>query len=403
MFSTQRWLRRLVGAWSIVLAMVVTSEAAEPTTVTDPSTRQVKQVIVFVLSGVDEHSMRQTYTPTSLELAKTGVALERAIGVYPPRNPQALASLVTGASPRQTGLTMPLGKMRSESIFQVWQQQGLKTLLVASRTEDVTPLLDGFTQKVLSPEVSAVALTDQALEQWKAAEPFATFVVYSGPLEKAAQSGPGSEPYRKAITEADQQIARWITLIKDMGKWDDTLIVITADHGIASGTAKQDRAAMEREWMLPLIFHGPRLKTGVTLPPGKLLDVVPTLAHLTGQRKPAFAEGDILWNALLPTASQTQEMLYALRLADVSRQNLELSRNAYQLAEDKMTIDAQLGDVQEQKRQVQIFTEEKEQVIQGLEQKVRWQRYLIVALVGVATIGYVIEYIVLRKRFMMFD
>ncbi|ABZ85045.1 type i phosphodiesterase/nucleotide pyrophosphatase superfamily [Heliomicrobium modesticaldum Ice1] len=375
----------------------------EPPPLEDKSQRQVKHVLIMVMSGVGMDALLHTHAPAFHDVSKEAVKVEQAVAVYPPTNPSALASLATGATPRRHGMLNPLQPLQAETIFQIWQAQGQQTLLVASAEEDVKPLVPGFRQKVFLRDGAAKALTDQALEQWKANKPFATLVVFSDPARAAKKEGPYSQGHLRAISEVDQQIARWIRAIKEAGLYEDTLIIITSDHGLAPRSSDRTDKTVDRELVVPLLLRGPKLKTAVTLPPAGTVDVATTLAQLTGVRRPAQAEGDVLWNALLPGAEVSQEGLYERRVKDLSQRNLELSRSAFQLAEDKMNIDARIENLQEQKRQMQTFTEEKEQVIAALEDKVFWLRCLIGAIIFLAIIGFIVEYWLLRKRFLLFD
>lgn len=369
----------------------------------DKSMRPVKHVIILVSSGVGIDAMRNTYTPTFNELVKDSVKLERAVGVYPPTNPSSLASLVSGATPGRHGLVKPLQKFRSETIFQVFQSQGMSTMIVAGIEEEVAPILPGFKHKVVIAGGTDKAITDQGIEQWKNFKPFATLVVLPDPAKEAKKHGVASQAYLKAITESDRQIARWVRMVKEQGVYEDTLLIVTSDHGIAGRSKERDEIAADRELMLPLLMRGPKIKAGVTLPPARMIDVPATIAYVAGSRMPAQSEGDVLWNAILPNPNLSQEALHEKRVKDISQQNLELARSAYRLAEDKLNIDARVEDLQEQKRQMEAFTEEKEQVIASLERKVGLQRYLVAGIVAIAVIGFIVEYFVLRKRFLMFD
>ncbi|MDD2422575.1 MAG: alkaline phosphatase family protein [Heliobacteriaceae bacterium] len=366
----------------------------------DKALRPVKHILVLVNSGVGWEAMRQTYTPTFNELAKESVKIDRLVGVYPPVNPEALAALVTGATPGRYS-SPESQKTQGESVFQVFSNQGLSTLVVANDAENLTPAFAGFKHKVLVADATDQGLSDQGMAQWKNLKPFATLVVFSGPAQAAKMYGAASQAYLKAITETDRQVSRWVGLLKETGIYDDTLLIVSAEHGIAVNG--KDEGTVDKELLLPFIMRGPKIKAGITLPPARMIDLSPTLAYLSGCRMPAQAEGDVLWNALLPRPDLNQETLYEKRVKDLSRQNLELTRGAYRLAEDKLTIDARVADLQEQKSLMQATTEERDRSIASLEQKVRWQRYLIGAIVVIAVIGFLVEYFVLRKRFLMFD
>jgi len=88
--------------------------------------------------------------------------------------------------------------------------------------------------------------------------------------------------YDAGVREQDQHIAEFITDLKDMDLWDDSYVVITADHGEElqeHGYWSHGYSLYHTELHVPLIMHRP----GV-LPAGKriketvrLIDIMPTL------------------------------------------------------------------------------------------------------------------------------
>ncbi|KAB2954133.1 sulfatase-like hydrolase/transferase [Heliorestis acidaminivorans] len=363
--------------------------------------KPVKHVMILVMSGVSRDSHLKTYTPTFHDLSRIGVKFDEAIGVYPPNNPSALVSLATGATPHRHGLVKPLQKLTAESIFHVMLSHGRKTMIVATDDSAVEPLSSGFNEKVINNKKNDVEITDQALEAWKKSKPFATMVLYTSPALTGKQEGVDSPEYLKAITDTDHQIGRWLNMFQEEGIFEDTLWIITSDHALLRPGTSIDKK-VEAEMILPLVMAGPKVKMNVTLPPVRTIDIAHTITHLSGLTEPAQSEGDVIWNALLPTQDITEEAYYELRVRDLSLQVLDLSKSAYQLAEDKLTIDDRVESLQKQKQEIEIFTAEKEDVIESLEKKVLYQRYLIGGIVLLACIGFFIEYLVLRKKFLMF-
>ena len=88
--------------------------------------------------------------------------------------------------------------------------------------------------------------------------------------------GEGS-PYVRSVQHADVLLGRFVAALKDMKKWDDTLLIVTADHG-QSDTGWHptlDPAG----WYTPLVFVGPGIARGRQLEYAEHIDIIPTLSR----------------------------------------------------------------------------------------------------------------------------
>ncbi|MBN1344269.1 MAG: sulfatase-like hydrolase/transferase [Phycisphaerae bacterium] len=100
--------------------------------------------------------------------------------------------------------------------------------------------------------------------------------------------GEGS-PYVAALRKADGLLAEFVGALKRMGKWDDTLLVVMADHGQASGGWHPPM--QEEGWLLPLILVGPGVAKGRVYDYAETIDVVPTMCDLMGVKAPSVGPG----------------------------------------------------------------------------------------------------------------
>lgn len=100
--------------------------------------------------------------------------------------------------------------------------------------------------------------------------------------------------YYGIITHLDAEIGRVVAALKAKGIYDDTIIVYTADHGIAIGQhglmGKQNM--YEHSVRIPLIVKGPEVQAGKReLAPVSNIDIFPTLMELCGVQTPSEVEG----------------------------------------------------------------------------------------------------------------
>ncbi len=103
--------------------------------------------------------------------------------------------------------------------------------------------------------------------------------------------------YYGMITHLDGQIGRILNVLKETGRADNTIIIYSADNGLALGShglmGKQN--VFEHSMRVPLIFAGPDIPAGKSTQAFTyLLDVFPTVCDITGVTPPKGLEGESL-------------------------------------------------------------------------------------------------------------
>ena len=91
--------------------------------------------------------------------------------------------------------------------------------------------------------------------------------------------------YAGNVKLIDDQIGEIVTTIKERGEWDNTIIVLSSDHGEMNGDAGRIYKSnfMDGAVRIPLIFRVPGVTHGTkTSASSELMDVGPTLIDLAG-------------------------------------------------------------------------------------------------------------------------
>ncbi|MCP4640448.1 MAG: sulfatase-like hydrolase/transferase [bacterium] len=92
--------------------------------------------------------------------------------------------------------------------------------------------------------------------------------------------------YYATVTEIDEQYGRLIDRLEEAGQLDNTIIVLTSDHGEflgAHGMYTKNVGAYEEAYNIPLVVSGPSIAQGQTSDAlVGIHDICPTLLELTG-------------------------------------------------------------------------------------------------------------------------
>ncbi|TVY10970.1 sulfatase-like hydrolase/transferase [Paenibacillus cremeus] len=186
--------------------------------------------------------------------------------------------------------------------------------------------------------------------------------------------------YYSMITHMDAQIGRIMEALEASGQLDHTIVVYTADHGIALGQhgllGKQN--LYEHSIHIPLLMQGPGLPRGMQVSGlGHQMDIYPTLCELIGTACPDTVEGSSLVPLLENSFSVVRESVFsAYKLAQrmVSDGRWKLIR--YYRSGEVGTDRTQLFDLQGDPWETRSLAEDPEtqaQLSQLDKELIRWQ------------------------------
>lgn len=104
--------------------------------------------------------------------------------------------------------------------------------------------------------------------------------------------------YDENIAYADAEFGRLLDAMAHQGILDNTIVIVTADHGelFERGIAGHETAVMYEPLLhIPLLISVPGQSQRQDIKtPTSCVDLLPTLAKITGQPVPAWAEGQVL-------------------------------------------------------------------------------------------------------------
>ncbi len=343
-----RW--RLAGVASVLAAALAVGAVGCRTgaRAPGPPPRNVLLVSIDTLRAdyLGCYGDQLTRSETLDRLAAEGVAFESALAPVPITLP-AHASLLTGLDPWRLGIRHN-GIYQLEEPFETLAERlgaaGFETaaFVGALPLEASSGLDQGFDryddafpaggERYHNPERPASEVTDAALA-WLArrpdpGRPFFLFlhyydphVPYEPPAEYMPATGvPASEEafvaYRGEIAFVDDQLERLIGALREDRRLDQTLVVVTADHGeglMNHGELTHGVFLYEELLRVPLIVRYP-----AGLPRGErrtpvvgLVDVVPTVLAALGLDPEPGLDGASLWELARGTTDRHRGEVFA--------------------------------------------------------------------------------------------
>jgi iduronate 2-sulfatase len=168
--------------------------------------------------------------------------------------------------------------------------------------------------------------TPASLEFWKTVPKLAQTKRYGGfgfefGVENDDLRRDYMQAYHACISFIDAQILVVLDALKQSGHWDDTIVVLTSDHGYLLGEKFMWGKVMLFETCdrVPLIIRVPEsIKKGATTAGSstdgivELIDLYPTLADLCGVSPPLELQGRILTSMLEDSTTKGKEVAYTV-------------------------------------------------------------------------------------------
>ncbi len=117
------------------------------------------------------------------------------------------------------------------------------------------------------------------------------------------------QEYFAAVSGLDENFGRLLRYLKENGLMEDTMIVLSADHGDCMGSHGRygKNIWYEESIRIPLYFYGPGIPAGESDVLFASQDHMPTLLQLLGVKLPDTIEGKALGNYITKTAGGEEE------------------------------------------------------------------------------------------------
>ncbi|MEW5761719.1 MAG: alkaline phosphatase family protein [Bacillota bacterium] len=341
-----------------------------------------RHVFVVVIEGLQAQVLESGRVPNLEGLAAAGVSVPSVTGVQPSTLAAATASVLTGTDPSRHGCLHGGETLRVPSLPLLMEKQGIVTAFF-----DASRSLSGLSRGV-SLRYSGPARDPDALEAFlkvlRERRPYFSVLVLRGPGSSHFQKGPQSGRYLEAVAQADVLIGRLLQYLYQEALFEQSTFVI-------AGTGENPA----------LILKGLAFKSGVRLPPAGLTDAGRTLAYVTGLKLSA-PTGLVLWNALAAGPYHSEEYLLEARVKDLSEAYLHARREINALHRERRLVQEERAAIAREKEVSRRTVSERDARIRALTWRIRALEALSIVLVVIFGAGYIIEYRILKRRFLLF-
>ncbi len=257
-----------------------------------PTPAPKKRVIILSIDGLRPDAIELAPMPNLMELMKNGAYSLTAQTIFPSSTLPSHASMLTGLCPKKHGVDwndyLPQrGIAQGIDLFDIAQEAGLQTGMYVGKEklQQVTAAssLDTFVwindrDKVVMETLLADFPADFDL----------LFIHFATTDDMGHVYGWLSPQQLSVIHRADEALGALLTALDEKGLRDQTLLIITADHGghgIRHGTNQPE------DMTIPWIASGPRIQPGKLLTQVHTMDTAATAAYALGLTIPTEWDG----------------------------------------------------------------------------------------------------------------
>lgn len=274
------------------------------------NTPKAKHVIMIGIDGWASKSIPQANMPTVKDLMKNGSYTLQKRSVLPSASAINWASNFMGAGTESHGYTrwntqipdIPSTVVNEHNIFPtifsilkeqkpeaktaaIFDWDGIKYVIDTLAVDDVMLRYHaGYGKEYGEGFGDPFDYVKEAIEYIKNEKP-TLFSIYFGALDQAGHTyGWYTDDYYRTENILDQCIAQIVQAVKDAGIYDDTIIVLTADHG---GINKGHGGMTLDEMLSPFIVCGKGVKKDYEFKEAMMqYDVPATIAYILGLETP---------------------------------------------------------------------------------------------------------------------
>jgi len=240
----------LILLWPCMLQARATQTLALP-----DFSKKPEYCLMFTVDGMDRDFITSESMPRLYAWREAGAILPDAINVYPTATTPNMSSLYTGAYPLRTGVGGNLVFRKNQKRYQVGPRpQGVVNLNDAFKSAGYSTagvqiyMMDKADRYVHHKQVTPRDVTTMTLAMLtdETSIPTLMAVLFQTVDKVSHQFGPDTAEARAEAAKVDREIAVIVQRYAELGILKDTMVVITADHGMSATDHNIDIAAVNK-------------------------------------------------------------------------------------------------------------------------------------------------------------
>lgn len=375
----------LTSIITVILSLALTI-IIPPTPRTEASTLQ--HIFVISVDGLSYEGYNSSSVPNIKHLAGEGVIDEKCLAVRAETPEAAQASMFTGTIPEEHKFYSAEDRLQMASVLDILKQGSRSFMLYDGSGGKLKSFDYGEAHYTrYEAELSDQDLLTKVEQHFKQHRPYYNYIVLNDCREALLTLD--DKRYYQTVGKTDQAIGDFLAFLRNERLYYDSIIVVTSPR--SSSPSLQ----------VPLIVHGPGFQVGTRISKSMIIDVTPTLCMLSGLKSPAGSRGIPLYDALLYTGEERTAQLnqWVKSLQEERTVNWE----QYYVMQDEIYRNYhQIASMKEERQSIFDYAGQKEGTIASISQRLTIERFVFLGIIALLLAGYGVEYLLLKKKFLLF-
>ena len=259
-----------------------------------------KYALIITIDGLRPDAITDINAPNLAKLIKEGSYSATAKTVDPPKTLPSHTSLVTGLAPNKHGTYINfwkpnIGYTEFETIFTQAKKEGFATAMFVGKDKlnfiAVPGSIDELDVIKYTP-TSVDHITESFISYISNNEIGITLIHFPEPDIPGHKKGWMSAEYIESVKRVDREVGEIVESLKNTGVYDETLIVITADHG---GKGKNHKGNDPLVTTIPWLAVGKGIKKDYKIDEQiYIYDTAPTVLKALGIKPIKDIDGNVI-------------------------------------------------------------------------------------------------------------
>lgn len=350
--------------------------------------KELKHVFIISIDGLNYEGYISTPVTYMKHLAGEGVIDEKATGLRVNTMEAAEASLLTGAFPEDHRHLTARDKVEVESLLEGMKKQKRTLMIVDGSGGKLQSFARGEKEYImLDADGEDREVIRQAIKSFNENKPFFTYI-YLNDCRNALLSL-DEKTYYESIKNCDNSLGEFINFLRKQDLYYNSLIIVTSARSSSPSH------------FVPIIIHGPGCKNGSKITGSMVIDIAPTVCRVVGLDKLYGTRGIPIYEAI--NIPEDKKLNVLISCISELKKNRAYSWNKYFDTQDELySAIRQIASIKEERQSIFDFAGEREQVIVQLKSRLSLERLIYLGIFIFMLSGYIIEYKVLKKKFLLF-
>ncbi len=239
-----------------------------------------RRVIIISEDGMRPDALTPELAPAHVALMKQGATADAAETIKQSDTLPSHASMLSGVEAAVHKMSWNnwkrgRGYILAPTIFSIAREHGLSSAMFVGKPKLRHIARPGTVDHFERPGYYCSTVSKRAAEYFLAKRPDIMFVHFSDPDDYGHSRGWMSAAYLKGVRNTDRCLARLLSMLDESGLADETLVIVTADHG-GHAHNHSGRRSHRVDLEIPWIARGPGIAPGTVI--GERMSTVDTAA-----------------------------------------------------------------------------------------------------------------------------